>query len=116
MVVTKNFEAFRNSGDYTWQAHRSRVSESDELSPEFNRSDELSQNSAEMTNFHAFTSNSRIFSFLSEVTKRRGWVRLRACRGESICKCGFRETPPKLGNTAVFYNYRLNENADLLAR
>jgi hypothetical protein len=43
--------------------------ENDELSPEFKRSDELSQKSVEMTNFHAYTSNSRISSFLSEVTK-----------------------------------------------
>jgi hypothetical protein len=72
MVVVEErnvlFASFRNSGDQTIYLP-GMAPGSDGLSPEFSESDELSQISVEMTNFHCFPSNSRTFSFLSEVTK-----------------------------------------------
>jgi hypothetical protein len=71
MVVEERnvlFASFRNFGDQTINLPRMAPG-SDELSPKFSQSDELSQISVEMTNFHCFPSNSRTFSLLSEVTK-----------------------------------------------
>jgi hypothetical protein len=48
--------------------------------------DELSQIFIEITSFHTFPSNSRTFSFLSKVTKWRGWVRLHVSSGLNKCK------------------------------